>query len=62
MIFIRLFTGENENTVSMCAKAFFDALVELNNGEYQGEKLIVLGPKPAKISKISNNYRYGSLL
>lgn len=30
----------------------------MNNGEYQGEKLIVLGPSPAKISKISNNYRY----
>ncbi len=57
-IYSAFFTGENENTVSMCAKAFFDALVELNNGEYQGEKLIVLGPSPAKISKISNNYRY----
>lgn len=57
-IYSAFFTGENENTVSMCAKAFFDALVELNNGDYKGEKLIVLGPSPAKISKISNNYRY----
>ena len=42
----------------MCAKNFFDLLVELNSGEYKKEKLIVLGPSPAKISKISNNYRY----
>ncbi|MDE6723757.1 MAG: primosomal protein N' [Eubacterium sp.] len=57
-IYSAFFTGENENTVSMCAKAFFDTLVELNNGDYKSEKLIVLGPSPAKISKISNNYRY----
>lgn len=57
-IYSAFFTGENENTVSLCAKAFFDTLVELNNNDYKGEKLIVLGPSPAKISKISNNYRY----
>ena len=57
-IYSAFFTGENENTVSMCAKAFFDALVELNSGDYKSEKLIVLGPSPAKISRISNNYRY----
>ena len=57
-IYSAFFTGENENTVSLCAKAFFDALVELNNNDYKGEKIIVLGPSPAKISKISNNYRY----
>ena len=57
-IYSAFFTGENENTVAMCAKAFFDALVELNSGDYKSEKLIVLGPSPAKISKISNNYRY----
>lgn len=57
-IYSAFFTGENENTVSMCAKAFFDILVEMNNSDYKGEKIIVLGPSPAKISKISNNYRY----
>ena len=57
-IYSAFFIGENENTVAMCAKNFFDLLVELNSGEYKKEKLIVLGPSPAKISKISNNYRY----
>ncbi|MBD5082856.1 MAG: primosomal protein N' [Clostridiales bacterium] len=57
-IYSAFFTGENENTAALCAKAFFDILVELNNGDYKSEKLIVLGPSPAKISKISNNYRY----
>ena len=57
-IYSAFFTGENENTAALCAKAFFDILVELNNGDYKNEKLIVLGPSPAKISKISNNYRY----
>ncbi len=57
-IYSASFTGENENNVMLCAKAFFDILVELNSNEYKGEKLIVLGPSPAKISKISNNYRY----
>ncbi|MGN1123535.1 MAG: primosomal protein N', partial [Eubacterium sp.] len=55
-IFSAYFTGENENTVAMCAKAFFDILKELN--EKNKEKLIVLGPSPAKISKLNNNYRY----
>lgn len=50
------FTGENENTVAMCAKTFFDILKELNHNSK--EKLIVLGPSPAKISKLNNNYRY----
>lgn len=50
------FVGENENTVSLCAKSFFDILKEINvNGE---AKLIVLGPSPAKISKLNNLYRY----
>lgn len=51
-----LFTGENEHKVAMCAKTFFDILRELN--EKNNEKIIVLGPSPAKISKLNNNYRY----
>lgn len=57
-IYSASFTGENENAVLQCSKAFFDNLVELNSSEYQNEKLIVLGPSPAKISKMNNNYRY----
>ena len=42
----------------MCAKTFFDRLVELNSSEYADIKLVVLGPTPAKISKINNTYSY----
>ena len=50
------FTSEDENKAALCAKAFFDELLRLND-EYK-QKIIVLGPTQAKISKINNNYRY----
>lgn len=50
------FVGENENDVASCSKAFLDILKELNRNN--SEKLIVLGPSPAKISKLNSNYRY----
>lgn len=57
-IYSASFVGEDESKVALTAKAFFDNIVELNSTEFKNEKLIVLGPSPAKISKISNNYRY----
>ncbi len=57
-IYSATFTGENENTVALCSKAFFDRLVFFNNNEYKDIKLVVLGPTAAKISKINNTYRY----
>ena len=50
------FVSEDENAAALAAKAFFDTLV-LENKEQQ-QKLIVLGPSPARISKISTTYRY----
>lgn len=55
-IFSVSFVSENENHAALGAKAFFETLVECNSKAE--EKLIVLGPSPAKISKISNHYRY----
>ena len=52
------FTGEDENKVALCAKAFFEGIVGLNNAEYKDLKFVVLGPTQSKISKINNNYRY----
>lgn len=52
------FTDINENTTALCAKSFFDKLVEFNSNDYADIKLVVLGPTPAKISKINNTYRY----
>lgn len=57
-IYSATFTGENENTVVLCSKAFFDRLVEYNSDEFKDIKLVVLGPTQAKISKINNTYRY----
>ena len=57
-IYSATFTGENENTVALCSKTFFDRLVEYNSNEFKDIKLVVLGPTQAKISKINNTYRY----
>lgn len=52
------FISEDENNAALCAKAFFEFLVKLNKEEYSSEKIIVLGPSTAKISKLNNEYRY----
>lgn len=52
------FTGEDEAKTALCSKVFFDNLVDLNKNDYSDLKLIVLGPSPAKISKINNEFRY----
>lgn len=52
------FISEDENNAALCAKAFFEFLVKLNKEEYSSEKIIVLGPSAAKISKLNNEYRY----
>lgn len=57
-IYSLTFTGADENKVALCAKSFFDKMVELNSDKYQNVKLVALGPTPAKISKINNSYRY----
>lgn len=50
------FIGENETKVAMCAKKFFELLIEEN--ESCKQKIIVLGPSAAKIAKLNNCYRY----
>lgn len=50
------FIGKNENKVAMCAKKFFELLIEEN--ESCKQKIIVLGPSAAKIAKLNNCYRY----
>lgn len=52
------FVGVNENKTLLCSKSFFELLVDLNQSSYSEEKLIVLGPSPAKIGKINKNFRY----
>ncbi len=57
-IYSVLITGEDENEVAEAAEKFFDILVELNKEKFTKEKIIILGPTKAKVSKINNSYRY----
>lgn len=53
-----VFVGEDEGLVKNGAKWFLDTLKNLNVGEYSDQKLIVLGPLPLRVAKVSNHYRY----
>ncbi|MEE1011397.1 MAG: primosomal protein N' [Acutalibacteraceae bacterium] len=52
------FTGENEAAVKFAANETLDLLKKYVADEYKGEKIIVLGPMPARVAKISEKYRY----
>ena len=52
------FTGENETVVKNAARETLDMLKKYSNGEFRGEKIIVLGPMPERVAKISEKYRY----
>lgn len=53
-----LFSGEKELEIAQCAQFFFQELVRENQAADREQKIIILGPAPAKIFKISNVYRY----
>lgn len=52
------FTGENEIIVKTAANEALNLLKEYVKNEFKGEKIIVLGPMPARIAKISEKFRY----
>lgn len=52
------FTGENETVVKLAAIEALNLLKDSVAGEYKGEKIIVLGPMPARVAKISEKYRH----
>lgn len=52
------FTGENETAVKLAARETLDLLKNYVANEYKGEKIIVLGPMPARVAKISEKFRY----
>ncbi len=51
-------TGENEITVRSSASEIIELLRQKTGGEYKDEKIIVLGPVPARISRIGGKFRY----
>ena len=52
------FTGENETVVKLAAREALDLLKKYAGDEFKGEKIIVLGPMPARVAKISGKFRY----
>lgn len=56
------FVGENENKVKSASQKFTDILKEKLSGEYNELKIIALGPMAARVSKISNKFRYRLIL
>lgn len=52
------FTGENEIIVKTAANETLSLLKDYVKNEFKGEKIIVLGPMPARIAKISEKFRY----
>ena len=56
------FVGENENKVKSASQRFTEILKEKLSGEYNELKIIALGPMAARVSKISNKFRYRLIL
>ncbi len=57
------FVGDNEIAVSGASKSFLQLLKnKTSDNEYKSEHLIVLGPVPLKVAKVSNKYRYRIIL
>ncbi len=52
------FVGENETVVKSAARETLDLLKDYVSDEFKGEKIIVLGPMPARVAKISEKFRY----
>ncbi len=53
-----LFVSTDEVKALNCSKAFLDELRNITKDKYKNLKIIVLGPMPPRISKISNKFRY----
>lgn len=52
------FTGENETIVKTAARETLDLLKKYVGGEFKGEKVIALGPMPARVAKVNGKYRH----
>lgn len=56
------FSGEEEMKVSSASRIAMELLREMTSGKYRDEKIIVLGPMPARVAKVSNKYRFRILV
>lgn len=56
------FVGGNEAKVAQASRAFLQLLKIKTSEDFKSEQLIVLGPVPLKVAKVSNKYRYRLIL
>lgn len=52
------FSGQDEQAVHIAAGKVLKLIRELTAEEYNEQKIIVLGPVPARVSKVGGKYRY----
>ncbi|MBQ7047114.1 MAG: primosomal protein N' [Oscillospiraceae bacterium] len=52
------FSGEDEMRTRVASQCALDKIKELTAGEYKDEKIIVLGPLPARVPRVNKKYRY----
>lgn len=52
------FSGADEVKTRVASQRTLDKIKELTAGEYKDEKLIVLGPLPARVPRVNKKYRY----
>ena len=55
-------TGEDREAVAAAAEELFDRLRQGLAGDYADVRLVILGPMPASVVKVSNRYRYRLLI
>ncbi len=52
------FVGTDETIVKFAAREALDLIRKQTDGNYKGEKIIALGPMPARVAKVNNKFRY----
>ena len=52
------FVGENETAVKAAGRETLELVKKSVGGDYKGEKIITLGPLPARVTKVNGKYRY----
>ena len=52
------FVGVDETIVKFAAREALDLIRKQTDGKYKGEKIIALGPMPARVAKVNNKFRY----
>ena len=56
------FVGENEDKVKKSAQTFLQKLADIVKNDYPGLPLRAIGPSPAQVSKVANQYRHKLIL